>query len=638
MPTSRRRRTGLGLFGVLAFLGSLLGAPHPAGATILPVTNCGDTAPFPPGLGGQLRTLVLAAAPGDTVVIPACTITLSGALGPIQVFGSMTIQGAGAGQTILQAGGGAFPVFFLPTAGTAVTISGMTLQNSNGGVVALTGTTLTVTDSTVTGHSAPAIVGSGSTAVTVTDSTVSSSAVGGIVVTAGTLAVTRTTVSGNSLGAGIRGIVGTTGVTVTDSTVSGNTGGGIQVTTGTLTVAGSTVSGNTKPGGGSGILAVGVATTTTVTNSTITGNSAGLATGGGIAASGGSLTLTNSTVANNTAGSAGGGILAIGGATTTLTNVTVRGNTVTGAGGVGGGIAVAGGSLALTNGTISGNSASGGGSTGGGLFSAGGAAVTIRNTIVAGNSASAGADCGGVGITSAGHNIDGGTTCAFGQPGDQINTDPDLGPLQDNGGPTATQALLAGSPAIDAGDNTGCPGTDQRGVPRPLDTQTAGVAVCDIGAFEVDTLGFIQMALSLNRTAVRPGDLLVVNLALVNTGGPRPVDVYFVVLFPPAAGPALGCPAGDAIAFLANGFTQVVLSCLSSPLATFAPLLQNVTVPGGLPPTQIPAFFTLVWPPGVPTGPYTLGMALTPAGAFSDGRVDPLAGIVVVTAGFSAIP
>jgi hypothetical protein len=63
-------------------------------------------------------------------------------------------------------------------------------------------------------------------------------------------------------------------------------------------------------------------------------------------------------------------------------------------------------------------------------------------------------------------------------PGDQVNTDPMVGPLAENGGPTLTHALLTGSPAIDAGDDAVCPATDQRGVSRPQ-----GVA-CDIGAYE----------------------------------------------------------------------------------------------------------------------------------------------------------
>src|SRR5439155_6274327 len=76
------------------------------------------------------------------------------------------------------------------------------------------------------------------------------------------------------------------------------------------------------------------------------------------------------------------------------------------------------------------------------------------------------------------------STCLLAGAGDIENADPLLGPLQDNGGATQTHALLAGSPAIDAGDNNGCPGTDQRGIARPVDANSDGVAICDIGAFE----------------------------------------------------------------------------------------------------------------------------------------------------------
>jgi hypothetical protein len=116
--------------------------------------------------------------------------------------------------------------------------------------------------------------------------------------------------------------------------------------------------------------------------------------------------------------------------------------------------------------------------------------VSISNTLIAGNSEG---NCYG-GIGSGGFNLDDdGTCCNLTDPTDLPSTDPMLGPLQDNGGPTFTHALLPGSPAIDAipladctYDDDGDPLTpevpmteDQRGVARP---QGEG---CDIGAYEV---------------------------------------------------------------------------------------------------------------------------------------------------------
>ena len=73
--------------------------------------------------------------------------------------------------------------------------------------------------------------------------------------------------------------------------------------------------------------------------------------------------------------------------------------------------------------------------------------------------------------------IDGSCAGAYG--------DPRLGPFQDNGGPTPTMALGAGSAAIDAGQGNGCLPTDQRGILRPQDGDGNGAAVCDVGAYEV---------------------------------------------------------------------------------------------------------------------------------------------------------
>jgi len=116
-----------------------------------------------------------------------------------------------------------------------------------------------------------------------------------------------------------------------------------------------------------------------------------------------------------------------------------------------------------------------------GTFASGSSTMNIQNSIIANNETEGcflglfGA--GAVSINSLGHNIFSDNTC-FGGGSDLLFFDPLLGPLTDNGGPTLTHSLLAGSPAIDAGNSAACPATDQRGVVRPQ-----GVT-CDVGAYE----------------------------------------------------------------------------------------------------------------------------------------------------------
>ena len=224
-----------------------------------------------------------------------------------------------------------------------------------------------------------------------------------------------------------------------------------------------------SPNGG-GIYSAGATagtTSLTLTDVTVIGNMA--AHGGGIENDVlSTLDLTGVTVSGNTASVAGGGIENEASAPgATLTNVTISGNTA----GTGAGLSNDGG-LMLSFVTISDNSLDGSGDH------------TIRNTILA-NSAS-GTNCSGGGtLLAEDHNLDSGSTCGFTDPTDLINTNPDLGPLQDNGGPTFTHALAAGSPAIDAGSgNCPPPATDQRGIMRPVDGNGDGTPVCDIGAFE----------------------------------------------------------------------------------------------------------------------------------------------------------
>jgi CSLREA domain-containing protein len=229
----------------------------------------------------------------------------------------------------------------------------------------------------------------------------------------------------------------------------------------------------------------------TLNNSTVSGNSG--AFGGGIANNNGSLTLNNSTVSGNSAGDNGGGIDNGPLSTLTLINSTVSGNS-----GGGGGIYnsgdsrfIPGGEANLFNATITNNEA--GSITGGGVSNGG--TFNFQNTILAGNFTSrsglrTSSNCGGT-INSNGFNLMETTMFCTVNGGGVTVADPKLGPLQNNGGPTQTHALLAGSPALDGGDPGGCRDnsgallqTDQRGFPRNVDGNNDGTATCDIGAVE----------------------------------------------------------------------------------------------------------------------------------------------------------
>jgi predicted outer membrane repeat protein len=234
-------------------------------------------------------------------------------------------------------------------------------------------------------------------------------------------------------------------------------------------------------------------------NGAVTGNAS--TDGGGLYFDSVVLSLTNVTLSGNSSLQDGGAIYAFN-SNGTLTNVTISGNSSPCAGG---GIAnYSGGPISSTNLTLSGNSAGDPGTPGcnkggGGIYNASsGGTLTRKNTIVA-NSPSGG-NCyvrpGSVSITSSGFNLSSDDTCApyLNQPSDQKpasgqTLDAMLGPLANNGGsiPYQTHLPRPGSPAIDHGTTApnpsgtiaGCPGTDQRGLTRPVG------AACDVGSVEV---------------------------------------------------------------------------------------------------------------------------------------------------------
>jgi len=271
-------------------------------------------------------------------------------------------------------------------------------------------------------------------------------------------------------------------------TVRRDTGGNYRIFTintgQTVTLSGLTITGGNVTDSGGGIANLG---TLTVTNCQISGNIADFF-GGGISNSG-TLTVTGSTIANNSANGSGtsGGIDHASPLPLTLLNTTISGNSATNGSGYGGGLWT-NGPTTITNCTITNNLVAGSNSAGGVLRANG--TTTILNSLIAANQNNNTVPdvlaTGNTGITSAGFNLIGnvGTVTAFNQTGDQTGTgaaplNPVLGALGNNGGPTQTHALLAGSPAINAGTATGAPATDQRGVSRPQ-----GAAV-DIGAFEL---------------------------------------------------------------------------------------------------------------------------------------------------------
>jgi large repetitive protein len=473
------------------------------------------------------------------VDVPAGTYDLS--LGSLEVTANtVTLSGAGRAVTDVTAGGASRVLFV--GAGTTVTVEGVTISDGNagnsgyGGGIESVGM-LTVDHATITGNKAAAgggLANAGGT-LTVEHSEISDntdSGYGGAGINnggarnvPGVVTIEHSSLvddfGGGDGGAVLNGQNGhppTAGsaavapvrgrsvpppaaiglvLTVTDSTFtedqSGNGGGAVANDGGNFSVSGSTFDSNRAGGAIGGAISSGGGSLI-VSSSTLDGNDA--CEGGAIDmftnGTSGTHLVTRTTISDNRACDVGGGLDVSGSAT--VTQSTLTGNIAP----VAAAMEVEGSTtFSLSNSTVSGNTSDQGQAvvetyacsdgtvsfvTFAGNSNALGVScpdVTVTGTILA--SSTDGPNCVGAALKeTVGYNLDSGTSCALGASTDLSSTRPRLRQLAANGGPTMTMALKAGSPAIDHGGTaaTGCPSTDQRGVPRPQ-----GPA-CDIGAFE----------------------------------------------------------------------------------------------------------------------------------------------------------
>ena len=471
--------------------------------------------------------LLLAVLFGQAFVIKAADYTVT----------NTSDSGAGSLRDAINQANAASPddvISFDPTifaAHQTITLGGTELVIQNNGSLTINGPVAGVT---ISGNNASRVLLNLYATVNLQNLTITGGAQGlgpgingaGIYNTGGTMTLTKVTVSGNTA-------------------PSGYSGGGIHNDGGTLTLTDSTISNNSASEYGGGIN--NYFGTLKLNNSTVSGNSA--AYGGGIDNYLGTLTLVNSTVNNNSASEYGGGIFNAEEGTATITNSTISGNT---AGLEGGGINLKSGTLTLSNSTVTNNR-----SEFGAIRNVGGT-VNVRSTIIAGNIDSDGGDAPDVAgaFISQGYNLIGAsdysTGFVNGVNNDQVGSvaypiNPMLGPLQNNGGPTFTHALLPGSPAIDAGNST--LKTDQRGFLRPVDQPDAiypnadGGNAADIGAFEVQNTPPVAQCKNVTVT-LAPGQMTAP--ADINNGSSDPDGDTLSLMYNPA-GPY---PAGQTVVAL----------------------------------------------------------------------------------------
>jgi hypothetical protein len=396
-------------------------------ATTITVTNGNDSGP------GSLRQALADAHDGDTINFDPSVNMVTLTTAELVITKSITISASPQMVAVVRSSQVEFRIFHVMP-GHSVEIDGLTIfgghiTGGNGGGILNDNSTLTITHCTVDANT---IVSAESVNV-----------FGAGIYNSGTMTLNQVSVNNNN------------GVYCGCNSVP--FGGGIS-NTGTMIIIAGTVQGNMAYYAGGGIYNTGMMT---ITSSTIsdnrTDNPGHFGGDGGGIENDGTMTIQDSTISGNRAlgggfdGGYGGGVF---GNNTTITNSTITGNS----GRFGGGVA-GGGNIAHT--TFSNNSDVG---YGGALYLT--RPLELGNTILKAGTSGVNIYNNGGSLITHGYNVcsDNGSGLLNG-PGDQINTDPMLGPLQNNGGPTQTHALLPGSPAIDAGDPnfTPPPDYDQRG-------------------------------------------------------------------------------------------------------------------------------------------------------------------------------
>ena len=516
-----RPRAALLLILVIGMLGS---SPAQAGlAATLVVSNTNDSG------AGSLRETIANAGAGDTITfhssIAGQTIMLSSAL---SITKNLTIDGTSLNENLHIDGTSAPDALLVigPDDDPNVILKNIDFGNAATTAILHYSGTLAVSNSTFFGNDTGI---QSETQLSVANSSFTENGTG--IVNFGILQADDCVFSNNGRGIYNEKVSETSSpgeATITNSIFAQNQQGGIHNQDGGLSILNSTFTGNDAEFGG----AIKSSGSALIFHSQFTDNTA--TQNGGAIANGGTLKVSESTFSGNAAGINGGGIFNNGGfelaGSTFVNNSAVL---------FGGGV-YASIELQMTNNTFHNNSAVQGGgiyfdsftglitstftsntiagNTGGGLYLKRGH-LQLFNNILA--NTVTGADCYVAENASlTGHhnlietNSSSLNTCKV----SAISGDPLLGSLADNNGLTQTMALRSGSPAINSGDDTTCPSTDQRGVKRP---QGNG---CDLGAYEYQ---YILTATPFKSRGTQDGWILETNETSTQGGTINPTASTF---------------------------------------------------------------------------------------------------------------